>query len=555
MKPGRAALWIALIGLLASPGVSASHGHLDASADLPLQASGQYEVTATKTHFLMEGVTGKVALKLDDLTGQVEKVTHRAFSYLNVDEPRAGVFWHHQNKVEKWDVNQASLRLDERHEEFRFLASSDRTSLQNGQLARDFFLGTSAESLTIRSEMEHDGVMVVKVHDVAPHEFVATIPSGLYEGQTTSGKLLSEGKSTLYMTGGVFLLNLEDGKEHRFESFSRTETHPGTFYDPVNKVWLGGGEHEEYVFEYLTMRLEEGTIAASFDGIPGHIFDGSPTLAITGEALLPAATGTVIVHDEGKEIIHELNGEDLTLGGQFTLEPRWISREDGRTTVTGEGDFTSVAFGTTLAQYDWASTLKAVGIGAVILAGLATIGAALKGLASGGLLAGYARVQGPAVLQHPGRSQVYDLVKGSPGVHFMDLADQVPFGWSTLNYHLRVLEKNEIIFRIKDGRYARFFDRQSGTYANGRKELVAALKNDTTAAIAKHIVRHPGIAQCDIAEKFGIAASTVSWHIRRLHGAGLVDKQRDRHYTRYYMGESWAKLPESELRRLGVSHT
>jgi predicted transcriptional regulator len=192
-------------------------------------------------------------------------------------------------------------------------------------------------------------------------------------------------------------------------------------------------------------------------------------------------------------------------------------------------------------------------IGALALVFLGWVLAHAKAVGGiGGLFAGYARVSGQEVLEHPGRQEVYERVKAAPGINFVQLCDSVGFGASTLNYHLRVLERNEYITSVKDGRYLRFFDRQGGTYAGAKKVAVSALRNTTSAAMARHIRDHPGVAQRDLAEAFGVTASTVNWHMTRLSTAGLVDKRRDAHYTRYYLAQGgWSQLPASEMERLG----
>ncbi len=161
-------------------------------------------------------------------------------------------------------------------------------------------------------------------------------------------------------------------------------------------------------------------------------------------------------------------------------------------------------------------------------------------------------MQGEEILEHPGRLEVYERIKADPGMHFQDIAGRVEFGASTLNYHLRVLERNGYVTRVKDGRYVRFFDAKSGAYSRDRKQAASTLRNATTAAIASFIVQNPGVVQRDLAKQFGIAPSTVSWHVDRLRKEGLVEKQRDQHFTRYYMGEAWSTLPTRELSRVGL---
>ncbi|HLF15920.1 MAG TPA: winged helix-turn-helix transcriptional regulator, partial [Candidatus Thermoplasmatota archaeon] len=299
-------------------------------------------------------------------------------------------------------------------------------------------------------------------------------------------------------------------------------------------------------------------LALQFAGLPGLLYAEEPEVAVDGTAFLPAFDGILTVRKDGRDVRHSVQGDDLRLDGRFSLHLAGADPADGTSDVRGEGDFTYVAYGAVAAAYDWSGVAAAVGIGAVVLAALVWIAMQAKALlATGatGLVAGYARVHGSEVLEHAGRSHVYDMVKANPGVSFMELARSLSLGESTLTYHLRVLERNGFVSAVKDGRYLRYFDRASGLYAQDRKLLVAALRNRATAAIAQEILRTPGIAQHELAERFHVAPSTVNWHIRRLAELGLVDLRRDHPHTRYFVGESWATLPAEEQARFQLATT
>jgi DNA-binding MarR family transcriptional regulator len=306
------------------------------------------------------------------------------------------------------------------------------------------------------------------------------------------------------------------------------------------------------VHEYVALTLTDAHIQIQYLDVPAAVYVSRPTAVVDGQVLLPAASGTVTVMDD-ETTTHDIRDADLLLGGHITLALSDADSARGRTDVRGSGDLTLVAYGGSEHGYDWA-TVAAAGLGALIFAALAWASGAAKSVAGaiGGLLPGYARVHGDGVLEHPARSELYALVQANPGLHFMELCDKVDFGASTLNHHLRVLERNQFVSRVRDGRYCRFFDQRAGLYSRERKHAASVLRNDATAAIVAHIIQHPGIAQRDLADHFGIAPSTVSWHIDRLQREGLVQKQRDRHFTRYYMGTAWSDLPTGELARVGL---
>jgi predicted transcriptional regulator len=110
-----------------------------------------------------------------------------------------------------------------------------------------------------------------------------------------------------------------------------------------------------------------------------------------------------------------------------------------------------------------------------------------------------------------------------------------------------VLERTEKIVSVRDGRHKRFFDRESGRFANGRKHLVSVLKNAATLDIAKFILEQPGVTQKEVGQAFGLAPSSVHWHVTRLSEADLIAKTRDRHRVRYYPSTSWDQVEATDV--------
>jgi predicted transcriptional regulator len=162
----------------------------------------------------------------------------------------------------------------------------------------------------------------------------------------------------------------------------------------------------------------------------------------------------------------------------------------------------------------------------------------------------YARVRKEETLEHKGREVLYELIKNEPGISTNQLAKNVTFGWSTLTYHLRVLERNEAIVSVRDGRYKRFFDRTTGRYSNGRKFVLAVLKNDSTFDIARFIRDRPGSSQKEVAGSFNLSPSSVHWHVERLTEVGLVSKVREAHNVKYFPGEGWQQITVEDLKAL-----
>jgi DNA-binding transcriptional ArsR family regulator len=539
---------VLLAALLSVPAAFAAQGSFQGTSTPPIEFTGDVAASAPSGTLHLTGADGEASLLVQGAEGKVTRIVQRSFGIVNHDDPRAEVLWSQDVDRKEYDLAGALLVLDARREEFQALVHDADVRLDAGTARGPAQLAILEHAVPVTEDLRIP-LSVRVVSDEAPFRHV--IPAGLYATGAEDGRATVDGSFRLFVTGATVDWVVPGSAPETFHAYFHTEEREGSVYNPLTGDWVGGGSHTEYVQEYIVVEASSGYLDLQFRGLPGAVYAERPSFTVTGEARLPATEGTVTIVEDEASTTHTLAGDDLTLAGRFTLEPTGHDPA-GRTGVRGTGDFTTVTYGAVAAHYDWASTAVAVGLGALVLAGAAWVLSNAKAVLAplgGGAIALYARVHGDEVLEHPGRAEVYERVKAFPGVNFVQLSKAVTFGASTLNYHLRVLEKNGYITSVRDGRYLRFFDRTSGSYAGARKMAVSALRNDTTAAIAQHIRTHPGVAQCDLAAAFDVTPSTVTWHINRLAGQGLVTKARDGAHTRYYVGEGWAALPVEEQAR------
>lgn len=556
MTGGPGAGWstsaLVLALLVAVPAATAADGSFDLDHELPVTATGAHATTGTDAAALLQGQDGQVVFLLEGHQGTLERVIHRATGYVSPEDPKAGVLWRQTVETVEEPLADTYITLQERLPGFTLLAYDGPLSLQTGARNGPLHIGALEEDLRVQSTAEPPLHLTLGPKEAQPFQHV--LPAGDYQARTLDGRLTADGGFRLYLADALVEVHTPEGTQ-TLQAYFREETRAGGIYDPVEERWMGPGTHTEYVHEYLVLHLADARLQVQHVDTPAFLTAPRVHTELAGEALFPAATGTVTVTDEHGTTTHAMDGEDLRLGGRFTVSLEGL--EGLRTSAThGSGDITTVTYATETHEYDWATIAAATGLGALLLAFAAWVTGGGKSLLAslGGAfgVAGYARVQGEEILEHPGRLEVYERVKADPGMHFQDIAQRVDFGASTLNYHLRVLERNEYVTRVKDGRYVRFFDAKSGAYSRDRKQAASTLRNATTAAIASYIVQHPGVVQRDLAKEFRIAPSTVSWHVDRLRKEGLVDKQRDQHFTRYYMGDAWSTLPARELARVGL---
>ena len=121
------------------------------------------------------------------------------------------------------------------------------------------------------------------------------------------------------------------------------------------------------------------------------------------------------------------------------------------------------------------------------------------------------------------RRQIVEHVRGDPGVHFNALVRGLDMAPGQVQYHLKRLLDERLVAEDCYGRthyYPPSFDAWE-------RRALALLRRETSADIVATLLESGETPATEIAERVGIARSTLSWHGERLADAGLVEERRD----------------------------
>lgn len=529
-----------------APLVSAEPGELVLEARLPGLVQGSTATSALGGELLATGDDGDLTAALSSRSldlALVEVSTYRPMP------PVRGVEFVTESKVTETAHDDAHLRVATRHDGFAFLATSpaewglataayvpdDLTSVER----TDLRWGSLATPIVVRSgAAEQEGVdlpvgvvlgqRIPYEHEIAEAQYELLAPHGAFGVTGAVDGFVQQ--ATMVLTEG--------GRSSALEVSSGWEERAGSVYVP-EAGWVGSGSHQEFVTRYLQFRSSAGVLQVENAGAATSLYAERLAFDLSGVLSFPWAQGTLTT--AGGEAI-PLRAGELVLRGALSFEPvAPKGAEHDRTAFKAQGDFTYVS--APGVEKQWAGNVAvAVGLSALALAALGGAWVWLKGGLPAALIPLYARVQKDQALDHGARERIYDAIKDEAGINANSLAAKFEFGWSTLLYHLKVLERSELVVSIREGRYRRYFDKTSGKYSNGRKYVVAALRNPTTKQVADLIRGRDGLTQKDIAGRMDLAASTVHWHIARLEAVALVTKTRDGQHVRYAAGPAWAQL-------------
>lgn len=137
----------------------------------------------------------------------------------------------------------------------------------------------------------------------------------------------------------------------------------------------------------------------------------------------------------------------------------------------------------------------------------------------------YRRIDRTAVLEHPVRREIHELVAGSPGLTPAEIGRATGLHYTTCVHHLRVLEDcDEVEVRRMDGRVRCFLNH--GRFRALDRAVVAAWRSTTPRAIVGAVLRKPGLTPSELARRLGLHRATVTEHVDRLVEAGVLEEER-----------------------------
>lgn len=141
------------------------------------------------------------------------------------------------------------------------------------------------------------------------------------------------------------------------------------------------------------------------------------------------------------------------------------------------------------------------------------------------------------------RTQIREHVEAYPGLHLSEIARHLEIPTNHAKYHLRRLEKQDLVSSLKDDGYWRFFPRTNGSVGvrevvdRRDKELLALLRRPKPLHIALHLLHAEEDTHSQIAEAVEIAGATAHYHLKKLVKAGVLKQRKEGRCVYYSLTE------------------
>ena len=137
----------------------------------------------------------------------------------------------------------------------------------------------------------------------------------------------------------------------------------------------------------------------------------------------------------------------------------------------------------------------------------------------------YTRIRPNAALENETRKAIFESVCRAPGLGVHAIAKAAGVSYSTTAYHLERLVEAGMIVMTPDGNKLCYY-KNGGAFTETERRLLPVLKNDEAVRLLEAILASPGTYRAALAERLGVTATTINWHLRRLREAGLVEEVR-----------------------------
>lgn len=125
-----------------------------------------------------------------------------------------------------------------------------------------------------------------------------------------------------------------------------------------------------------------------------------------------------------------------------------------------------------------------------------------------------------ALLAHPTRRALFDLIQHQWGLCETELGQLTGLGRDNVKYHLQRLVRARLVAAHPEGRKVHFFPRGAGPSTVHR--AVSSVQGDTRRRILGMLVKQPDLSWRAVSREVGITPRAVRWHLRQLADMDLL---------------------------------
>jgi predicted transcriptional regulator len=135
------------------------------------------------------------------------------------------------------------------------------------------------------------------------------------------------------------------------------------------------------------------------------------------------------------------------------------------------------------------------------------------------------------VLDLKSRRRIFEFIQQYPGLHLRELERQLGMDVRAIRYHLDFLERHDAITSMSQDGYLRYYPREwDEGYFRERigpyeKRALGILRQRVPLHLVLLLLDRGEVSSEDLQQEAGIAASTLSYHLKKLSKLELVESR------------------------------
>jgi len=129
------------------------------------------------------------------------------------------------------------------------------------------------------------------------------------------------------------------------------------------------------------------------------------------------------------------------------------------------------------------------------------------------------------------RRTIYKYITNNPGLHLRKISRKTNIPKTTLEYHLRYLEKEGLIISNPEENYIRYY--ATDKVGNMDKKILNILRQETPRRIILFVFLYPYYSRVVISKEVDKPVTTVSFHLKKLVDMNIIEPYQINRRTVY----------------------
>lgn len=120
------------------------------------------------------------------------------------------------------------------------------------------------------------------------------------------------------------------------------------------------------------------------------------------------------------------------------------------------------------------------------------------------------------------RRRIAELVAFVPGIHLSEIRDRLGLAWSTVDYHVRRLDRERLVIVKKESRELRVFPH--GLPSTERAWIIA-LRDDNACRILRTVLERPDLGIASLSQDLDLSKKVIKHHLNNFVDSGLLRRE------------------------------